>query len=482
MTEYTLSPWSLADLFPSADGPEIEAAFTDLEARANDFEAFREKLTDDIDFEEFMDAIKEMETMRLTASKLGTYPGLWFAADTQSQEAQALYARVQQFMAQLQNKTMFFSLWWKDLKDEKAEKLMSRADDYRYWLEEMRHFKPHTLTEPEEKIINIKDVNGISALVTLYNSITNRYVFKVEVDGEMQEMTRGQLMTLVRGSDPDLRAAAYQELYKVYGDDGPILGQMYQTLIRDWRAENMDLRNYATPISARNLVNDLPDEVVDTLLEVCERNADVFQRYFKLKAKWLGIEKLRRYDIYAPVAEADKEYDFNKGVELTLEAFNDFSPRVAELAKKVFDEAHIDSEVRKGKQDGAFCASVVPGHTPYVKVNYQGKASDVATLAHELGHAIHAMLAFDNNVFTFHSSLPMAENASTFAEMLLVDRLLEIEDDPAVRRDILFSQVDDAYATIMRQIFFAMFEVTAHNMVAKGATVDQISEAYYEKS
>ncbi len=480
MTEYTLSPWSLADLFPSADGPEIEAAFTDLESKAGDFESFREKLTADIDFEEFMDAIKELEAMRITASNLGSYPGLWFAADTQSQEAQALYARVQQFMAQMQNKTMFFSLWWKELDNDKAEKLMSLSDGYRYWLEEMRHFKPHTLTEPEEKIINIKDVNGISALVTLYDSITNRYVFKVEVDGEVQEMTRGQLMVLVRGSDPDLRAAAYQELYRVYGDDGPILGQMYQTLIRDWRAENMDLRDYASPISARNLVNDLPDEVVDTLLEVCEKNADIFQRYFKLKAKWLGIEKLRRCDIYAPVAESDKEYDFNKGVELTLEAFNDFSPRISELAQKVFDADHIDSEVRKGKQDGAFCASVVPGHTPYVKVNYQGKAGDVATLAHELGHAIHAMLAFDHNVFTFHSSLPMAENASTFAEMLLVDRLLEIEDDPAVRRDILFSQVDDAYATIMRQIFFAMFEVTAHDLVAEGATVDQISEAYFE--
>jgi oligoendopeptidase F len=228
------------------------------------------------------------------------------------------------------------------------------------------------------------------------------------------------------------------------------------------------------------LVNDLPDDVVNTLLAVCEKNADVFQRYFKLKAKWLGVDKLRRCDIYAPVAESDKAYSFDEGVKLTLDAFEDFTPRIAELAKKVFEEGHIDSEIRKGKESGAFCASIVPGFTPYVKVNYQGKADDVATLAHELGHAIHAMLAFDHNVFTFHSSLPMAENASTFAEMLLVDRLLELEDDPAVRRDIIFRQVDDAYATIMRQIFFAMFEVTAHDMVAEGATIDQLSEAYYE--
>lgn len=480
MSEYTLSPWDLSDLFPSHDGLEIEAAFDDLETRAGRFEAYRQRLTSEIDFEVFMDVVKDLEAATLVARKLSTYPGLWFAADTQSQDAQALYARVQQFMAKIQNQTLFFSLWWKDLESDKAEALMARSDGYRYWLEEMRHFKPHTLTEAEEKIINIKDVNGIQALVTLYDAITNRYVFKVEVDGDEQELTRGQLMVLARSANSELRAAAYQELYRVYGEDGPILGQMYQTLIRDWRVENVELRQYASPISARNLVNDLPDEVVNTLLAVSKENAEVFQRYFKLKARWLGMEKLRRYDIYAPVAESDKIYDFNRGVELTLEAFQDFVPRVADLAQKVFDENHVDSEVRKGKQDGAFCASVVPGHTPYVKVNYQGKAEDVATLAHELGHAIHAMLAFDHNVFTFHSALPMAENASTFAEMLLVDRLLELESDPDVRRDILFRQVDDAYATIMRQIFFAMFEVTAHDLVAEGATIDALSEAYME--
>lgn len=480
MSEYKLTPWSLADLFPSSDGPEIEAAFTDLEAMASDFETYREKLTPDIDFEDFMEAIKAVEKATEAAHILGSYPGLWFAADTQSQDAQTLYARVQQFMAQVENQTLFFSLWWKELADQKADELMSRADGYRYWLEEMRHFKPHTLTEAEEKIVNIKDVNGKHAQVTLFDSITNRYVFKVEVDGEEKEFTRGQLMVLVQGSDPDLRKAAYQELYRIYGDEGPILGQMYQTLVRDWRSENLDLRKYAKPISVRNLVNDLPDEVVDILLDVSEKNADIFQRYFKFKAKLLGLDKLRRYDIYAPVAEADKTYDFDDAVNLTLSAFEEFDPRVAELAKTVFDDGHVDSEVRKGKQDGAFCASVIPGHTPYVKLNYQGKVTDVATLAHELGHAIHAMLAFKHNVFAFHSALPMAENASTFAEMLLVDRLLEEEDDPAVRRDLLFRQVDDAYATIMRQAFFAKFEVTAHDLIAEGATIDQLSEAYME--
>lgn len=480
MTAYQLSPWSLNDLYPAIDAPEVEASFKELEAKAAAFEARRAALNDKIDFEDFVEVIKEIEVMTIEGSRLATYPGLLFAADTQDQDVQALYARVQQFVAKVENLTLFFSLWWKELNDAKAKELMALSDGYRYWLEEMRHFKPHTLTEPEEKIINIKDVTGAQALVTLYDSITNRYAFKVEVDGEVQEFTRGQLIPLIQGGDPDLRAAAYQEQYRVYADDGPILGQMYQNLIRDWQAENVELRQYATPISARNLVNDLPDDVVNMLLGVCEKNAAIFQRYFKLKAKWLGVEKLRRYDVYAPVAEADKTYDFNTGVELTLEAFAEFDPRVAELAAKVFEGGHVDSEVRKGKQDGAFCASVVPGHTPYVKVNYQGKANDVATLAHELGHAIHAMLAFGHNVFTFHSALPMAENASTFAEMLLVDRLLEVEKDPAVRRDILFRQVDDAYATIMRQAFFAKFEVTAHAMVAEGATVDKLSEAYME--
>ena len=396
-----------------------------------EFEKVRPELTPEISAERFMEIIKLDEEATQLAYKLNAFANLSFAQNTQDQAAQSLMARVDQFMAELSNRSLFFSLWWKDLPDAAAERLMAAAGDIRYWLEEMRHFKPHTLSEAEEKIINIKNVTGSSALGNLYDSITNRYTFKMTMDGEEREMTRGELMVYARHHDPALRAAAYQELYRVYGKDGPILGQIYQTLVRDWRNEQLALRKFTAPISARNLANDIPDAVVNTLLEVSQRNAGIFQRFFRLKARLLGIEKLRRYDIYAPVAKSDKKYAFDEAVHVVLDSFYQFAPRVSELARRVFAENHLDSEVRKGKRGGAFCASTVPDLTPWVLLNYQGRADDVATMAHELGHAIHAMLAGQHTIYTYHSSLPLAETASTFGEMMLVDRLLAEESDEA---------------------------------------------------
>jgi len=477
---YTQKRWSLTDLFPSADSPEMQNAFSQLDACMAEFEARREQLHVEMASQDFMDIVRQYEEIHHLAHRVYGHAALSFAADTQDQAAQAFLARVEQFMANLENRGLFFSLWWKALGDENAARLMADAGDYRYWLEEMRHFKPHTLTEAEEKIVNIKNVTGSSALQNLYDAITNRYVFKLVVDGEQKELTRGELMVYARHHDPALRAAAYQEQYRVYGDDGPILGQMYQTLARDWRNEQLDLRHFSTPIATRNLINDIPDAVVDTLLEVCERNAPLFQRYFRLKARWLGMERLRRYDIYAPVAKSDKTYSFGDGAEMVLESFKEFEPRVASLAQRVFAEDHLDSEVRKGKRSGAFCSTVVPDKTTWVLENYQQHPEDVATLAHELGHAIHSMLAAHHSLFTAHASLPLAETASTFGEMMLVDRLLANEDDASVRRDLLFRQVDDAYATIMRQAFFALFERQAHEMIHQGASVDELAAAYLE--
>jgi len=477
---FTQSAWSLNDLFPSLEGPELETAFKNLEAQVADFEKIRPQLKPDIPIGSFIEILKDSEESTRLTHRIYVCAGLSFAANTQDQIAQTLLGRVQQFMAEMENRTLFFNLWWKDLDDANAVRLMAASGDYRYYLEEMRHFKPHTLTEPEEKIINLKNVTGVSALHTLYDAVTNRYAFRLEVDGVTKELTRGELMVYVRGPDANLRARTYQELYRVYGNDGIILGQMYQTVARDWRNENLTMRHFTSPIAARNLFNDIPNEAVDTLLEVCRRNASLFQRYFQLKARHIGMERLRRYDIYAPVVRSDKRYDFNAAAEMVLDAFSQFDPQVAGHARRIFTENHLDSEVRKGKQDGAFCWSAVPDLPPWVQVNYQGRPDDVATLAHELGHAIHAMLAAHHTVFTYHSSLPLAETASTFGEMMLVDRLLSAETDESVRRDLLFRQVDDAYATIMRQAYFALFERQAHKMVQKNASVDELSAAYME--
>jgi oligoendopeptidase F len=477
---YQTTRWSLSDLFESQDSADLRSALDEMEALVTQFETHRPRLQADISAEAFLSVVKDYEAINHLASRIYSFAGLSFAADTQDQAIQAFMARIDQLVAEVENRSLFFGLWWKALDEANAGRLIASSGDYRYWLEEMRHFKPHTLSEAEEKIINIKNVTGSNALSNLYDTITNRYIFKLSVEGEERELIRGEVMVYARSSDPDLRSAAYQELYRVYGDDGTILGQIYQTIVRDWRNEQVELRHYANPISARNLSNDIPDEVVDTLLAVSQRNAGLFQRFFQLKARLLGMPRLRRYDIYAPVAKSDKTYEFNQAAGMVMESFQRFDPRFASLASRVFDDDHLDSEVRKGKRSGAFCWTVVPDQSPWVLLNYQRKPEDVATMAHELGHAIHSMLAEHHTVFTQQASLPLAETASTFGEMMLVDRLLADEKDESVRRDLLFKQVDDSYATIMRQAYFALFERQAHAMIKDGASIEQLSTAYMQ--
>ncbi|NLA79207.1 MAG: M3 family oligoendopeptidase, partial [Chloroflexi bacterium] len=457
---------------------KMNQAYADLEAMVSAFEAQRDVLQPDISAEKFLELIKMQEAYTTLAYRVYGFASLSFAADTQDQKAQIAMARFQQFAAEMGNRTLFFSLWWKALDDANAQRLLDASGDYRYWLVQMRNFKPYTLTEAEEKIINIKDVTGSNALEMLYDSITNRYVFKLEIDGEVKEMTRGELMSHVRSADPDLRARAYQELYRVYGEDAPILGQIYQNIARDWKNENVNMRKYKSPISVRNTVNDLPDEVIETLMEVSRKNIGIFHRFFRLKAQKIGMEKLRRYDVYAPVSESDKRFSYDEATAMTFESFERFDPKFAELARKVFDQGHVDSEVRKGKMGGAFCSTLGPELSPWVMLNYQGKADDVGTMAHELGHAIHSLMADEHSIFTQHACLPLAETASTFGEMMLTDLMLERETDEAVRQDILFAQLDDAFATIIRQIYFAIFEKEAHEMIINDASVDELSEAY----
>jgi len=470
--------WSLVDLIPSPDGPELAAYVEKLEKTVMALENKRSVLSEGISEEEFSKIIKLIEEIGALARRLGAYASLWFAEDTSNQAALAFQGRIEKLLADVHNRTLFFELWWKGLADRTADRLIKASGDVAYYLESLRRFKPYTLSEPEERVINIKDVTGINALVTLYDMLTNSFSFKLEVDGEVKTLTRAELMTYARDPRPDRRERAYKELYRVYGAHGTLLGQLYQYVVRNWSDENLSLRRFSSPIQVRNLQNDIPDPVVDTLLSVCQENTELFQRYFRLKAKWLNIKKLRRYDIYAPLGTTQVRYPLEQGIELVFESLSAFSPLLAAHARRVLDERHLDVEVRPGKYGGAFCYGVLPGITPWVLTNYNERWDDVSTLAHELGHAVHALMAADHSPLTFHSALPLAETASVFSEILLLERALKEESDPRVRREVLARFVDDTYGTVLRQAYFVLFEREAHALIPDGATVDELSERY----
>ena len=492
--QYQLSGWDLSALVPpdpEANGSgiptpsttAIEEMLAQVEQKVTAFESLRGALSMKMEPAQLIDAMQQYEEISQQVYRLGAYGSLWFSSDTQSPDALTYSNRMQQFMAEVQNRMLFFSLWWKGLADEHAQALLPDAEnyaDFRHYLETMRLLKPFMLEETAESVINLKDTNGINAIVTIYSMLTNRLEFELEVDGELKRMTREEVMIHAYSTDPDMRAAAYQSIYKVYKEEAPILAQIYINLMQDWHNENVTLRNYDSPIAVRNLRNDVPQEAVEALLEVSRRNAPLFQRYFSLKAKWLGVEKLRRYDIYAPLASSSKDIPYEDAVELVLGTFKNFDLDFAAKAQRVFDDNHVDSEVRKGKRAGAFCATVLPSITPYVLLNYTNKVRDVATIAHELGHAVHSMMAEDHSVLTQHSTLPLAETASVFAEMVMNEQLLAEEKDPLVRREILAASVDDIYATVLRQAFFVIFEKTAHQAIQENASPQELNRLYLE--
>jgi oligoendopeptidase F len=472
--------WSLDDLLPEPIDKSIAAALAELDEAVAAFETQRERLTDALTADEFLTILRQYESLSHRGQRLVAYGYLRFAGDTQSQIALSIRDRLDQALTAFQNRTLFFTLWLKSLSGEAAARLAPSDDDLRYFVDSTRKFQPHTLSEAEERVINLKDTNGLEAITNLYEMIVSAFSFNLEVDGETKRLTRDQLSTYYRHPSPDVRAAAYQEHYRVYTENSAVLAQIYNHVIRDWHDEQQTLRSYPTSISPRNLDNDIPDHVVEVLLDVCRRNNSLFQRYFRLKANWLGLERLRRYDIYAPLAPADRNYPYADGVALILDTLSRFTPRTAELVQRVIDADHVDAEPRPGKRGGAFCYAVAPELTPWVLMSYDGKARDLATLAHEFGHAIHGMLAADRSPLTFHASLPLAETASVFNEILLNNRLVQAERDPAVRRDMLAYALDDAYVTVQRQANFTLFEREAHRLVQSGATPDDVCAAYLD--
>jgi len=472
--------WNLAQLY-TLDSPALEADLEALDQKTKDFVRWRAHLErQEPNSADFRRLVLELEELTKLGHRLSGFASLAFAQNTQDQKAQAFMALIDEKMADLGNELLFFEIWWKDLDDQLAEPLMAALPDFAYWLKRTRSFRPHTLAEPEERVINLKNITGHDALIALYDSITNRYRFRTDFlpGGRKEEVTRDQLMVHVRSGDPDIRAGAYRELYRVFGQDGPILGQLYQTAARDWRIENIRLRNYISPIAVRHQANDLASEAVDSLLKAAQANSGLFGEFFQIKARALNLKKLRRYDLYAPLVEDTQVLDFQTGLKEVLAAFEDFSPRFRQLAEGIIKDGRFSARPEAGKQGGAFCYSMLPADTPWVLMTYNGRRQDLFTMAHELGHAIHSQLAAGHNTFHFHATLPLAETASTFGEMLLADSLLKRSESARERANLLFHLLDDAYATIERQAFFAMFEIRAHDMIENGATADELADAY----
>ena len=469
--------WDLTDLVKDPVG-QLEAHLSAIDAQVSEIEAARKSLNPDLSPSAFASILNLSESVARSASRLGAYAYLWFSENTKDSRARSFKANVEERLTALQNRLLFFELWWQSLDEKNAARLLDGSGDLRYHLETIRRYKPHTLTEPEEKIINVKNVTGRSAVNTLYDVVTNALTFTMKVGSKKYLVNREGLMTYVRSPKAAVRQAAYQELYRVFSAQRDVLGEMYKTLANDWKSENVGLRRFSSPIAARNLGNDVPDEAVDVLLSVCADNAGLFQQYFRLKARICGITSMNRYHLYAPHRTDVKKYRYADAVKMVLEAYRSFSPQMADLAQQVFNDRHIDGPTRPGKLGGAYCYSVLPGMTPYVLLNYTGDARDIATMAHELGHAVHGMLAAHHSVFTFHSTLPLAETASVFGERILSDALMQQESNKKIRQGLLLSQLDDIYATVLRQAYFVRFEQTAHQMIAEGASGDQLAQTY----
>ena len=469
--------WDLSHL---AEDPakHFETLLAKIESQVAAFEAARAQCSATMETAVFRPLLTLSEHIAVASSKLSAYAYLWFSENTKDLAARSFKDKVEERLTALQNRLVFFDLWWQSVDEGNARRLMARTGTLRYHLETIRRVTPHTLSEPEEKIVNIKNITGRNAIQLLYDVVTNAFTFTLTINGTRKTMTREELTSFLRHAQGRMREAAYRELYRVYANQHDLLGEIYKTLVNDWKAENLQLRHFTSPIATRNLSNDIPDEAVASLLKVCQKNAGIFQRYFRIKARLCKIRPMTRYDIYAPHRTEQKSYRYQDAINMVLAAYRGFSPQLADLAERVVHERHIDARTRPGKIGGAYCYSVVPNLTPYLLLNFTGEARDIATMAHELGHAVHGMLAQQHSMFTFHSTLPLAETASVFGERILSDALMNEERDKKVRQGLLLNQLDDIYATVLRQAHFVRFENQAHEMIAQGATVKDLAKTY----
>jgi oligoendopeptidase F len=452
--------WDLSDLYDGSDDQRLEEHIQEADEAAAAFRTRYHGKVAELGAAELAGAIAERERIEEMLARVGYFAHLHFATDMADPPRGALVARITEKGAALDTQLLFFGLEIADLPDDVANGLLAgpELDRWRHWITSLRKFRPYLLSEPEEKIVTEKTVSGVSAWSRLYEELLG--AVRVQLDGE--EISFEEAMSKLYSSDGDLRRNASEAVTEALGPGLRTRTYIFNTILVDRWIDDR-LRGYPTWISARNLRNDTTDEAVQALVDATVARYDVPQRYYTLKAKLLGLDRITFYDRFAPIGEDSSKVAWSEAKEIVVGAYADFAQEAGDIAERFFSERWIDAPVRENKRTGAFCATTVPGVHPYVLMNFTGDRRSILTLAHELGHGLHGVLSQPLGLFNADTPLTTAETASVFGEALTFKRLLELEEDPRRRLNLLAGRIEDSIATVFRQIAMNRFEDAVHN-------------------
>ncbi len=474
--------WDLSDLFAGVDDPAINATLDQCSADADALAATYRgtiNVASGPPAEHLRAGLAQLETLYDQLSAPLSYASLLFAADTSQPAHRNLQQHTEQRYTEIQNKLLFFELEWLELDDSTAQRLLDDATlaNYRHYLQNARRYKPHTLSEPEERIINEKNVTGAQAWQQFFSELTSSLEFPLERDGETQTLTLDMVLAEIR-SNPDrtIRQQAHTVLYDTLATQSQTYAYIYNTLMLDHLTIDR-LRHYPDPMVPRHLANEIDAETVETMMRVVEENVHIPQSYYKLKARLLNLPKLQMYDQYAPIEQSRVETPYPEAQAIILEAFGAFDPDFRTLANDFFEKNWIDAELRPGKRGGAFCSGYPPSKHPYILCNYTDNLRDVLTVAHELGHGLHFCLSKPQTLFNYMPTLPLCETASVFGEMLVFEHLLQRQQENAAKLPLVCSKIEDIFATVFRQTVLTRFEQAAFANRKQGRlTPEQLNE------
>jgi oligoendopeptidase F len=477
--------WDLSDLFLGPQDPRIAEQLDEIDRDAQNFAA-RFRGTIDVSGGPRADWLHEgvrlLEELYERQWRLGAYAHLNYDQDTRDDDARALSQRVEERLTAPRNALVFFDLEWMAVADEDANRILSDPclRTYRHFLEAQRHFRPHRLSEAEERLANEKDVTGNSAWGRLHTETTSALEVHVDRNGATQVMNLSRALALLHDRDRDVRRAGHDGLYGALAKAGPVLTFVYDTLLQDKRTMDR-LRGYADPMTSRHLGNDIPATAVEAMMEAVEGAYPIAHSWFRTKARLLGLPELMIYDQYAPLDQREHTVPWADARRLVEESYAAIDAGFGGIAREVFARKWVDAEPRDGKRGGAYCSYPSPMLHPWILCNYMGTPRDVMTVAHEMGHAVHAMLSRQQTAFNYHSTLPLAETASVFGEMVVFDRLLAQEGDPATRLGLLAGKIEDAFATVFRQNVLTRFEQRAFAARMDGrVTAERLGDLWIE--